>query len=173
MHDVAVLFVAQALGTMGIGFISPMLPTLLTLSSPNDRQGSNLGVLSAFGQIARFFGPTALALETGEDAWPKRLGNADFPLGIIMGGTRIGMPITSRMLPGSDDGIVSAESGKLEGMHQLIQVRSIHTSLPVNPAALEQAQHFLEQGEFSQLEAHSAKPRSSQKWFKSLSPKRR
>jgi triacylglycerol lipase len=101
--------------------------------------------------FARFFGPTALKLHTGENSWPNRLGKADFPLGIIMGNSR--MPYTSRVLPGNDDGIVSRASGKLEGMKQLIQLSGFHTSLPVQAEALIQAQHFIEGEAFAKIEA--------------------
>ncbi len=99
--------------------------------------------------FARFFGPTALQLRTDESGWPHRLGKADYPLGIIMGTTRHEIPYTSKVLPGGDDGVVSLESGRVDGMRQLITVTGFHTALPVLDTALVQAGHFIASGEFS------------------------
>jgi triacylglycerol lipase len=148
------------------------LGRVVMLAPPNN----GIEIIDRLGHrrsFAKFFGPTALALETGEKGWPRRLGKADFPLGIIMGDTRVGIPITSRMLPGPDDGIVSLESGKLEGMQQLIRVRAVHTALPTDQEALCQAQHFLEEGKFAPPAAVPAEPKSAQKWFRSFSPQKR
>lgn len=128
--------------------------------------------------FARFFGPTVVELRTGEDSWPRRLGKADFPLGIIMGNTRLRVPFTSRFLPGSDDGIVSAQSGQLEGMRQLIEVSAFHTALAVRPAILQRAEQFFRTGSFDEAVAAPAKPatRFSErraKWRERFAPGRR
>jgi hypothetical protein len=107
--------------------------------------------------IARFIGPTALRLNTGEDSWPKSLGKVDFPVGIIMGSAPRRFPLTSKLLPGSDDGIVSIESGKLDGMSGLIQIPAFHTSLPDKPVAWQQAQQFIEHGRFAETSPQPAK----------------
>lgn len=124
--------------------------------------------------FAKFFGPTALQLGTDEDSWPKRLGKADFPLGIIMGSTRRRVPYTSKILPGSDDGIVSLASGKLEGMQQLIELTAFHTKLPDETVALKQAQHFFENGEFAEAAEPSAQASSKDRlrWLKNFAPKK-
>ena len=110
--------------------------------------------------FARIFGPTALQLRTGEDSWPQRLGRADYPVGIIMGSPRLRIPITSRILPGQDDGIVSLESGKLEGMRQMIQVPRSHTTIQSHAETLRQAQSFIQSGRFSEQRPPATSKRS-------------
>ena len=153
----------------------PNLGNVVMLAPPNN----GIELIDRLGNrraIARFIGPTALALHTGDDSWPKRLGKADFPVGIIMGKTKRRVPYSSRILPGSDDGIVSAASGKVEGMRQLIEVTGFHTSLPANPVALAQSRRFFETGKFA--ENHGPKPRrgairTGQRWMRDFAPKKR
>ena len=124
------------------------LGRVVMLAPPNN----GIELVDQFSDVrafVRFFGPTALQLRTDESSWPKRLGKADYPLGIIMGTTRHEIPITSKILPGGDDGIVSVDSGKVEGMSQLIALTGFHTVLPVMDSALEQANHFIESGKFT------------------------
>ncbi len=92
-------------------------------------------------------GPAGLELGTDSLSTPNQLGNADFELGIIAG-TKTVNPILSTMLPNPDDGKVSVESTKLDGMSDHIEVPYSHTFLLRKKKVIEEVIHFLENGEF-------------------------
>ena len=57
-------------------------------------------------------------------------------------------PISSLIIPGEDDGRVSVESTKLDGMSDHIVISATHTFFPSNKIAQHQILKFLESGEF-------------------------
>jgi triacylglycerol lipase len=122
---------------------------VVMLSPPN--HGSEvvdkLGTLSLFSFIN---GPAGLQLATGEDFIPRRLGPASFDVGIITGNRTVN-PILSLLIPGDDDGKVSIESAKLEGMKAFCVIPSSHTFIMSNKRAIEQTLGFLAEGKFACL----------------------
>jgi len=93
-------------------------------------------------------GEAGLELGTGEGSVPRKLGAANFDLGIIAGTRSIDL-ILSRMISGPDDGKVSVENTKLEGMHEHLEMDVTHTFMMRNNAVIEQVIHYLETGKFS------------------------
>ena len=93
-------------------------------------------------------GEAGLELGTGEGSVPRRLGAAKFDLGIIAGTRSLDL-ILSSMISGPDDGKVSVENTKLEGMHDHVEMDVTHTFMMRNNEVIEQVIHYLETGRFS------------------------
>jgi pimeloyl-ACP methyl ester carboxylesterase len=92
-------------------------------------------------------GNAGLTLGTGPDSWPNRLPPADYPLGIIAG-TRSLNPVWNAMLPGANDGKVTVESTKLDGMTAHLVLPVTHTFMMVNPVVIRQVISFLREERF-------------------------
>ncbi|MGI9220838.1 MAG: esterase/lipase family protein [Woeseiaceae bacterium] len=94
-------------------------------------------------------GPAGSQLGKGEDSVPLQLGPADFELGIIAGNRTID-PITSAVLDDPDDGKVSVEDTKLEGMDDFIIVEHSHAFMMRMEEPIELAIRFLRTGSFAE-----------------------
>jgi pimeloyl-ACP methyl ester carboxylesterase len=126
---------------------------VVLLGTPN--QGSEL--VDKYGESWLFglLGPTARQLGTGQADFPKRIAHPYYPLGIIAGSSSI-LPMTSRVLPGPDDGMVAVESTKVEGMTDYILVDTNHSMLIYNETVADEVIHFLRKGEFSHASSLSS-----------------
>ena len=92
-------------------------------------------------------GPAGIQLGTDKNSIPNQLGTVDFPLGIIAG-NRTFNPILSLSLPNPDDGKVSVESTKVDGMTDFIEVPHTHTFIMRSEQVIQQVIHFLQHGRF-------------------------
>ncbi len=92
-------------------------------------------------------GPAGQQLGTDKESVPLNLGPVDFNLGVITGSMSFN-PIASVILPGPDDGVVSVESAKVDGMTDFIVVPNSHTFIMKSKNVIMQIIHFLENGEF-------------------------
>jgi pimeloyl-ACP methyl ester carboxylesterase len=124
----------------------PDLGRVVMLSPPNagsevvDRLGGNL--------LFRWLnGPAGRQLGTGPDSLHRRLGPADFELGIITGDRSINL-ILSTMIPGPDDGKVSVRRARLNGMKDFIVIHAAHPFIMRNREAIRQTLYFLRNGLF-------------------------
>jgi triacylglycerol esterase/lipase EstA (alpha/beta hydrolase family) len=94
-----------------------------------------------------FNGPAGMELGTGEASVPNQLGPANFELGIIAGTRTINF-ILSTFLPKPNDGKVSVENTKLDGMSDHISFPVPHPFLMKNKKVIAQVIYFLKHGVF-------------------------
>lgn len=126
------------------------LGRVVMLGPPN--QGSQavdeLGGVPGFDWLN---GPAGKQLGKGEESVPLQLGPADFEVGIIAGNRTID-PITSAVLDDPDDGKVSVEDTKLEGMTDFIIVDHSHAFMMRMQRPIELTIQFLQTGRFTETD---------------------
>jgi pimeloyl-ACP methyl ester carboxylesterase len=117
------------------------------LGPPN--QGSEVvDRLGAWWVFRKINGPAGGELGTDAGSVPRKLGPANFCLGVIAGSLSINW-INSLLIPGRDDGKVSVEHAKLEGMADFVIIPTAHPFLMKNRVAIRQTLAFLRNGKFS------------------------
>jgi pimeloyl-ACP methyl ester carboxylesterase len=123
------------------------LGRVVMLGTPNG--GSEIADrLSSFAAYRAYFGPAGQQLMTERDSTTHAiLPPANYPVGIIAGDRSI-YPISSALLPKPNDGRVSVENTKLDGMADHIVVRASHPWLVRNGIAIDQTIAFLKEGKF-------------------------
>ena len=87
-------------------------------------------------------GPAGMQLGTGKLSMPNKIGPVDFDVGIIAGTRSINLML-STMLPNPDDGKVSVENTKLEGMTDHISLPVTHSFMMNNNEVIGQVKYFL------------------------------
>jgi hypothetical protein len=124
----------------------PTLGRVVMLAPPN--KGSEIvDQLSNLGAFEWVNGPAALELHTGPESVPNRLGPVDFPLGVIAGTKSLNL-LYSSLIPGVDDGKVSVESTKVDGMTAHLEMPVTHTFMMNAPLVVAQSVRFLQNGQF-------------------------
>ena len=145
-HSLGGILVRQYLSEHEI----PGLGRVVMLGPPN--QGSE--VVDKLREVPGFEfvnGEAGLELGTGPASVPNSLGSADFDLGIIAGTQSVNL-ILSQMIPGTDDGKVSVESTRLDGMNDHLEMDVTHTFMMTNDEVIEQVIHYLRSGQFNRVE---------------------
>ncbi len=122
------------------------LGRVVMLGPPN--QGSEvIDKLRDFPGFYFLHGDAGLELGTGATSVPNKLGGVDFDLGIIAGTRSVNLFLSS-MIPGVDDGKVSVERTRLDGMRDHLEMEVTHPFMMRNDRVIEQVIHYLETGQF-------------------------
>jgi triacylglycerol lipase len=122
------------------------LGRVVMLAPPN--QGSEIvDKLGAWKLFKYLSGPAGLQLGTEADSVPNSLGSVNYPVGIIAGNKPIN-PFLSRLFPGANDGKVSVERSRVEGMQDFIVVPFSHTFIMQRDYIIDQSLHFIQHGFF-------------------------
>jgi triacylglycerol lipase len=144
-------FVTHSMGGIIVRYIEkydplPNIGRVVMLSPPN--HGSEvvnfLGDTWLFGSIN---GPAGKQLGTDQNSIPKQLGSVNFETGIITGDRSINW-INSLIIPGEDDGKVSVENAKVEGMADFIVVHVSHPFIMKDKPVITKCISFLRSGHF-------------------------
>ncbi len=147
-----------------IHFVTHSLGGILVRQFCRDHRVPNLGHTVMLGppnggsELVDFFrriklyhrlnGPAGLELGTDDHSVPRALGAVSFSVGVIAGNKSVS-PLYSRLIDGADDGKVSVEKSKVEGMTDHIVMPVTHTFMMQNPAVIAQVRHYLRHGKFS------------------------
>lgn len=142
-HSLGGILVRQYLSTHRID----NLGRVVMLGPPNG--GSE--VVDKLGSVPGFHfinGDAGLQLGTGNLSVPNRLGAANFDVGIIAGTRSVNL-ILSALIPDVDDGKVSIESTRLEGMNDHIEMAVTHPFMMKNKRVITQVIAYLRDGQFT------------------------
>jgi triacylglycerol lipase len=148
-------FITHSMGGIILRYIQkndplPNLSRVVMLSPPN--HGSE--VVDKIGDFRLFQwinGPAGKQMGTNHHGICQKLGRVNFELGVITGDRSINW-INSLIIPGKDDGKVSIESTKVEGMADFLVVHASHPFIMNDKTVMKQCVHFLRKGTFSKKE---------------------
>ncbi len=121
---------------------------IVMLAPPN--QGSELAdwAYHNFPQLSHMSGPAANQLGTRNHPFTSKLGRVSEEVGIIIG-EKSWNPLSSKILPGPDDGAVTLDRAKLKEMRDFMVVPCNHSSIILDKSVRYQVVHFLQRGRFN------------------------
>ncbi len=114
------------------------------IGTPNN--GTEVADQFKDSDLVNFLVPMATELGTDEDSLPSKLAAPYYPVGVIAG--VYDSDRNEGYLPGRDDGLVTVESTKIDGMADFIEIESGHSMMRYNKDVAKQVLFFLKQGEF-------------------------
>lgn len=137
------------------------LGRVVMLSPPN--HGSEaVDVLRNHRWFRWFIGPAGQQLGAGTDGIAARLGAVQCPVGVITGNVHVFFDTyLSNRIPGEDDGKVSVQSARLEGMSDFLILPYAHAFIMNKKPVVAQTIHFLRRGSFMRPVTAGSPPESS------------
>ena len=122
------------------------LGRVVMISPPN--HGSELAdILKESKIIHSLVGPAAIQLGTDSLSVPNLLGAVNFDLGIITGNKNLN-PFYAIWFSGENDGKVSVESAKIEGMRDFLVVYESHQQILYRQDVFKHILNFIKTGKF-------------------------
>lgn len=144
-------FVGYSMGNLLIrGYLQKYRPSnlgrVVMIAPPN--QGSKVADFHKNNFLYKLiFGPAGQQLITTQESIKFLLGEVNYELGVIAGDRTLDF-FSSFILGETNDGKVTVESTKLEGMHDHIIVHATHTFIMKNKEVIKQTQYFIDHGMF-------------------------
>ena len=153
LNNYEVNFVTHSMGGIVLRYYAKNynlnIGNVVMLAPPNN--GSEVvDKLKNFYFYKMVFGPAAYSLGTSNDDLVTNLGSVNFNLGVMIGNISYD-PLSSIFLPEGNDGKVSIESSKIEGMKEHFVVNSSHITIIFNPNNYKYIYNFLTCGNFSEI----------------------
>lgn len=132
--------------------------TRVVMLAPPNRGSAVADRMKGLRFFRWFLGPNGFRLGTDENSVPRSLGpwpKGAGELGVIAGDRSIN-PLFSAWLENPDDGAVTVENTRLEGMSDFIVLHHSHTMLAWRGETLQQVSAFLRHGHFTSAPATAA-----------------
>ncbi len=125
------------------------LGRIVMLAPPN--KGCHLvDIYRRWGILKMACGTSVLQLGTDKNSMPVSLPSVDYPVGIIAGNTDWPLFFFNKLfLKGANDGVVTIENTKVEGMQDFIEINWSHSFIVFSDVAIQQICHFLQNGCFN------------------------
>lgn len=120
-----------------------------------------LGAVPGFVAIN---GPVILQLSTDADSVPNQLGAVAFDTAVIAGTRSINL-ILSNYLPNPDDGKVSVESARLDGMCAMLTAPVSHPFLMKDDDIIEHTIAYFSKGAFADAEGEASYPECAHRYI--------
>jgi pimeloyl-ACP methyl ester carboxylesterase len=150
-HANSVHFVGHSLGGLMVrAYLQnnkvDKLGRVVLLGTPN--KGTEAADHFSNSWLMEILGPTAKALGTDDESFPKSLKAPYYPVGIIAG--EVKSKFNDSVIPGKDDGIVSVEATKIDAMTDFIIIETSHSMMRYNREVADQTIEFIKHGLFKE-----------------------
>ena len=125
------------------------LGRVVLMGTPNkgsELADDDLGI-AAQETLLEWAGPSAQALHTGPEGYPASLPAPEYMVGVIAG--NLGNHMSDKWLPTPNDGVVSVDSARLDGMTDFIDVAVTHWDMRSDPVVARLVIDFLRHGRFN------------------------
>ena len=144
-------FVTHSLGGIILRYYLTTSPrrqiSRAVMLSPPNKGSEIVDFLGQMPLVSNTLGPAFKQLSADSSSFVNSLGPIQIETGIITGDRTINF-INSTIIPGPDDGKVSVETARLDGMKDFLVVHRTHPFIMDAPEVLEQIAYFLEYGRF-------------------------
>ncbi len=162
-------FVSHSLGGIVLRTVfkdqKPEKPGRVVMLSPPNQGSVAADKLKEWWLYRWLYGPAGQQLTTDDDSHPNQLGPVDYPVGIITGDRYYFFDFwLSRMIPGIDDGKVSVENARVDGMSDFLVVHETHPFIMEADYVLSETVYFLQNGKFRHQKT-PLPPVSGSDWF--------
>jgi hypothetical protein len=120
----------------------------VVMLGPPNHGSAVVDKLKHLPSVVWFNGPAFLQLGTGDNSVPRQLGPVTVDTAVIAGTRSINL-ILSTFLENPDDGKVSVNSARVDGMCALLTLPVSHPFIMKNDMSIAQTLHYLNSGRFS------------------------